>query len=189
VTLAPDGAAEQRAAIVELRQGLASGFAVKDSFAALDLVPVGFRRLFAGEWFRLDAIGGGAGKAGWEKVEGAPGLAEWEAAWSACGSPAADRVFPPSLLADDRIAFFAVRQAGEIVAGCAANHSDGTVGFSNFFAKADVDDHRRAAVARVADFAGGKTVVGYESGRALRDSLALGFVSVGPLRVWLFEGG
>lgn len=189
VTLAPEAAAEQFAAIASLRQALPGGFAVKDSFANLDLAPLGFRPLLEAEWICL-APGNASGDGSrCRRVEGEAALAEWEATWADHGSPAATRVFLPALLADDRIAFFAARSAGEIVAGCAANCSAEAVGFSNFFASADREDHRHAAVAAVARFGGDKAVVGYESGPSLRESLTLGFAAVGPLRVWLWEGG
>jgi hypothetical protein len=189
VTLAPEPAAEQLAAIAGLKEALPHGFAVKDSFANLDLARLGFRPLFEAEWICLAAGRARRGGSRWQRVDGDAALAEWEAAWAASGSPAATRVFLPPLLADDRIAFFATRSAGEIVAGCAANRSAEAVGFSNFFARRDQEDHRRAAVAAVAEFAGDKAVVGYESDAALCESLRLGFTAVGPLRIWFWESG
>jgi hypothetical protein len=189
VTLAPEAAAEQLAAIVGLKEVLPDGFAVKDSFANLDLAPLGFRRSIEAEWICLASGNARGSESPWQRIEGEAALAEWEAARADHGSPAATRVFLPPLLANDRIAFLAARADGEIAAGCAANRSTEAVGFSNFFARADQEDHRRAAVAAVARFAGDKAVVGYESGAALRESLALGFTAVGALRVWFWEGG
>jgi|SRR5579871_1493903 len=188
VTLTAGGVTEQLAAIGELKRLLGPGFAVKDSFAALDLAPLGFRLLFEATWISLDKGRGDAGEARWQKVAGVAELAEWEAMWRACGSPTAGRVFPPVLLAEERVAFLAAWEAGRIVAGCIANRSAEVVGLSNFFAEASAVDHRRSAIAAAAGFAGDRIVVGYESGRALRAALGLGFVATGPLRVWLFEG-
>src|SRR5438874_11943324 len=51
VTIAPPEKAEpQLARIAELCVALPTGFAVKDSFAALDLVPLGFSVLFEAHW-------------------------------------------------------------------------------------------------------------------------------------------
>ena len=61
----------------------------------------------------------------------------WIADVSACLSAA--------LLKELRIAFFGVEHDGEIVAGCAANRSQGdVVGFSNFFALTEERDRFRA---------------------------------------------
>ena len=94
----------------------------------------------------------------------------------------------PALLKESRIAFFGVERDGEIVAGCAANRSQGdVVGFSNFFALTEERDRFRSeAVATVAAFAPGSPVVGYDRGKELEGLLALGFRSVGALRVWLW---
>jgi len=189
VTLAPEAAAEQLAAIAGLKEALPHGCAVKDSFANLDLARLGFRPLIEAEWICLASGRARGSGSEWRRVEGEAALAEWEAAWAEHGSPSATRVFLPALLADDRIAFFATRLAGKIAAGCAANRSAEAVGFSNFFAKTDHEDHRGAAVAAVVRFADDKAVVGYESDAALRESLTLGFTAVGPLRVWFWEGG
>jgi hypothetical protein len=79
------------------------------------------------------------------------------------------------------------RDNGHIVAGCIANRSRAqVVGFSNFFAiDSDRDRYRNEAVTLVSDFAKGNPVVGYDRGAELIGLQALGFHSVGSLRVWL----
>lgn len=116
-------------------------------------------------------------------------LANWEAAWSAAGSPATTRIFPAALLRDESIAFLGAKKDGAFVAGCAANRSTGNVvGFSNFFAPgADSDRFRAAAVAQAALFAPGLPLVGYDRDEALAAMLRLGFRSVGMLRVWVHD--
>lgn len=52
VTLQPDAVEAQMEAVAALRQALPTGFAVKDSFAALDLAPQGFAPLFQATWIR-----------------------------------------------------------------------------------------------------------------------------------------
>jgi hypothetical protein len=109
VTLTPGGAAEQLALIRELTQERLI-FSVKDSFAVLDLRPLGFEVLFAATWlWRTDnrrqttddglwkTEGHAHTRAGglWSVVRGRPsselawsavnneaGLARWEAAWA-----------------------------------------------------------------------------------------------------------
>jgi hypothetical protein len=191
ITVSRSALEQQYAAIENLKSALPDGFSVKDSFACLDLGAAGFRTLFDAEWIWLDAASRGALHAngvGWFRVESERELVRWEAAWAAGGSPTSERVFMPALLQEARIAFFGVERDGEIVAGCAANRSRGdVVGFSNFFAPEEERDRFRAeAVAKVAEFAPGWPVVGYERGEDLAGLLSLGFRSVGALRVWLW---
>jgi len=191
ITASRSGLESQYAAIENLKSALPDGFSIKDSFACLDLATRGFRTLFEAQWVWLDAASRGALPANdskWFKVESERNLVRWEAAWAAGGSPTSQRVFMPALLKEARIAFFGVERDGEIVAGCAANRSQGdVVGFSNFFAlEEDRDRFRREAVLTVAEFAPGWPVVCYDRGEELAGLLALGFRSVGALRVWLW---
>jgi hypothetical protein len=207
ITVSREASKIKYAAIEDLKAGLPDGFSVKDSFACLDLGSLGFRPLFDAEWVRLDrdsrsalhgrphpqplptrGRGATASDGWWFKVESEPDLVRWEAAWAAGGSPTSTRVFLPALLQDPRIAFFGVEHDGDILAGCAANRSQGdVVGFSNFFALTEARDRfREEAVARVAAFAPGSPVVGYDRGKEFYGLRALGFRSVGSLRVWLW---
>ena len=191
ITVSRSGLENQYPAIESLKSVLPQGFSVKDSFASLDLSAGGFRPLFDAEWLCLDPDSHdalGVKDARWFKVESETELVRWEAAWAAGGSPTVQRVFMPALLHEPQIAFFGVERGGEIVAGCAANRSPGNVvGFSNFFAPAaDRGSLRAQAVAVVAEYAPGWPVVGYDRGADLEGLLALGFRSVGPLRVWLW---
>ena len=191
VTLSRSEQDIQRAAIDELCFALPDGFSVKDSFGCLDLSEAGFRSLFDAEWVWLvPAVAVGPKAAGeWIRVRDAADLERWEAAWGAAGSPANSRVFPPSLLLDAGIAFLGAKLGGEFVAGCVANRSSGDViGFSNFFAATDPgDDYRAGAVAQVQGFAPGSPVVGYDRGDELAGLHALGFRTVGRLRVWVSD--
>jgi hypothetical protein len=191
ITVSRAASKTQYETIEDLKAALPDGFSVKDSFACLDLGTRGFQTLFEAQWVWLDPSSHGALLANdpkWFKVESERDLIRWEAAWAAGGSPTSTRVFLPALLQDPRIAFFGVEHDGEIVAGCAANRSQGdVVGFSNFFALTEERDRfRSAAVAKVAEFASGWSVVGYDRGEELDGLRALGFRSVGALRVWLW---
>jgi len=96
--------------------------------------------------------------------------------------------FPPGASRPVGVAFFGVERGGDFVAGCIANLSrDSVVGFSNFFASApDRDRLRAGAVARVARFAPGLPILGYDRGEDLTAMLTLGFRPVGALRIWLW---
>lgn len=172
---------------------LPPGWAVKDSFAMLDLEPRGFRMLFDAEWIylpgsRIRDIASARMSARWEMVRNDLALAEWEWAWSrSAGDSSKDRIFLPPLLENEDIAVLAGFRDGHIVAGAIANRSDEVVGWSNFFAPAaEMRDRAAESLATIGRVFPGLPIVGYEHGDDLRNARALGFESLGPLRVWTF---
>ena len=186
---------QQLALIDDLITSLPPGWAVKDSFAQLDLESRGFRMLFNAEWIYLPAsrikeIATARTSARWEIVRNDLTLAEWESAWcKASGDSSKDRIFLPSLLEDRDVAVVAGMRDGGIVAGAIANRSDGVVGWSNFFAPAaEVRDRAAESLATIGGVFPRLPIVGYEHGDDLRNARALGFESLGPLRVWTFAG-
>lgn len=172
---------------------LPSGWAVKDSFCSLDLASRGFRVLFDADWIYLPVsrMNDIAPSARWEIVRSDLALAEWESARArSAGDASEDRIFLPSLLEDKDIAMVACYRDGHIVAGAVANRSDGVVGWSNFFAPAaETLDRAAESLATIAGVFPGSAIVGYERGAELRNAHALGFESLGPLRVWTFSPG
>jgi hypothetical protein len=188
MTLEPSPVEAQVATLRELRSELTGSWSIKDSFAALDLVPLGFAPLFDAAWICRDPAplpASSLGVEAWRQVTTIAELEPWETAWRDNGSPADRPVFVPALLADPALAVFGAYRDDTLVAGCAANRSADAVGFSNFFV-ADGDDERLAAgaVAAVGRFGQGRPIVGYESGTALDRARRIGFEAVGPLRVW-----
>lgn len=178
-----------------LAVGLPSGWAVKDSFSMLELESRGFKMLFEAEWIylpvaRLKEIVSARTSARWEIVRNDLALAEWESAWSsAAGDTSKERIFLPALLENEDIAVVAGYRDDHIVAGAIANRSNGVVGWSNFFAPAaEILDAAAASLATLSGVFNGLPIVGYERGDDLRNALALGFESLGPLRVWTFAG-
>src|SRR5690242_14334490 len=188
MTLAASPVEPQLAALRDLRSELPAPWSIKDSFATLDLAPLGFEPLFDAEWISRDPSPVPRSEGGhveWRRVTSAAELDVWEAAWRDNGSPTDRRVFLPALLADPTVALFGASRDAEIVAGCAANRSADAVGFSNFFvAGGDDEDLTAGALAAVSGFGDGLPVVGYEWGDALGRGQRLGFEAVGPLRVW-----
>ena len=190
ITLSRSGLGQQYAAIARLGDALPQGFSVKDAFDCLDLTTSGFRILFDAQWVWLDRsllTLPATDRSCWSQVETEYELVRWEAAWAAAGSPTTSRVFMPTLLTGSSLAFFRAEHDGQIVAGCVANRSrPRVVGFSNFFAPdSDRSRYRSEAVSMVADFDKGAPLVGYDRGAELVGLQALGFRSVGSLRVWL----
>jgi hypothetical protein len=190
ITVSPDGQNRQHRALADLAAALGRPFAVKDSFANLDLEPLGFRMLFDAAWIWRDPSDAPPADAkGWQRVTTPDGLDAWEAAWAESGSPAERRVFLPALLADEAVALFALYEGSRIVAGCAANRSRDCLGLSNVFSAVDVRASiYPAAAGAVAAWAPGLALAGYESGEALATARGCGFRAVGPLRVWGWHG-
>ncbi|HML16760.1 MAG TPA: hypothetical protein VK419_07025 [Bryobacteraceae bacterium] len=176
------------------REGLPIGWALKDSFASLDLTSLGFTALFEAQWIilpreKLPMLGSAEPR--WKLVCSEDSLAEWERAWRrANGDTNTARIFVPALLDTPDVAIVAGYRGERIVAGAIGNRSEGVLGWSNFFA-AQAEDPRACASGSLAalsrDFADA-AIVGYEEGTMLRLSQALSFESIGPLRVWLFNG-
>ena len=192
ITVDSSDPAAQTEVLRELAKDLRRPFSVKDSFAALELAPLGLRPLFDAEWMWRDPsagpLEGGRRDLDWRRVTNIEELDEWEAAWRLNGSPADTRVFLPDLLATGDVVLLAGHQGDRIVAGCAANHTPGVVGFSNFFAEdADREPVVASALGAVLLLAPGVPVVGYDRGDDLAHAKRLGFRTVGELQIWLAE--
>ena len=188
VTLTPNAAETQTERIREFSKHFASGFAVKDSFATLDLVPLGFEILFSAEWLSrppsLPAPEGHLGGVAWRKIDSEVDLVAWEAAWNA-GHDQPVHVFEPSLLKNSDIGFFAAYNNQRIVAGGIANQTGDVVGISNIFTPKDAEQDFWASFVRlVAETFPGLALVGYERGAELKIAHSINFQSIGPLRVW-----
>lgn len=193
VTLTAEETSVQLDYIRELiNLGLPGAWGLKDSFYTLDLVPLGFRLLFEAQWLWRDGPKPEADLPGvrWLQIQEASELAAWEKAWR--GEPANEvtssqpPMFPPALLADENIAFIAGYRNQQLVAGVIANRTGEVVGLSNLFLPAQDQARLRAGcVATIMEIYPGLPLVGYEAGDDLVAFQALGFESLGPLRVWL----
>ncbi|MGH6941770.1 hypothetical protein [Hypericibacter sp.] len=194
ITLTADGQATQRDRVTALLEnGPPLPWAVKDSFAALDLTAQGFDCLFEASWIQLspDEVSPPAEDLSirWHRIERPEDLVAWETAWRRDLSAGSAAIFQPALLQDPSIAILAGRLGDEIVAGCVLCLSAEAIGLSNLFgpeaARASVwNTCRREAQAR----APGLPIVGYERDEDLALAREAGFRAVGPLRVWLWTG-
>jgi hypothetical protein len=181
--IGPHEVRHHRAALDQLMESPpATGWAVKDSFAALDLDALGFDLLFEARWIHRPAGAFGAAGVSVQRVTDAAMLAAWELAWGT--DDMAARLFPSALLdSPDHTVIAAIKDA--IVGGCIASRSDGVLGISNLFAPADEDAAVRAAcLAAAARIMPGAPLVGYEHGGSLARMKELGFRALGALRVW-----
>jgi hypothetical protein len=158
-------------------------FSVKDSFAQLDLGPLGFAPLFEAMWIWRDPQPVAKSDSASARIlRDAESLARWEAAWRG-DEPALD-LFRPALLQEPDHAFIAIEAGARIVAGCVASRAAAVVGISNLFGP---DSLAAACVAAVQDFAPGLPLAGYDEGAALALMKSLRFQELGALRVWLRE--
>jgi hypothetical protein len=169
VTLAPGetARAEQRSAIELLvASNLPGRWAVKDSFATLDLSRLGFEVLFEASWIRsvMPTMG-----------------------------PSTDIVWQretrsqPTLPFDDPdFALFTGRRGFRIVAGGMLYRAEGVVGLTNVVAEAaDAVAVWRSLILLAAQTFPRLPVVGYESGGELQAALDAGFELGDPLRIWV----
>ncbi len=186
VPIGDAGPLEQVRALMEA--GLPDGWAIKDSFACLDLDRLGFTTLFAADWIHRPPTQPLSGTVipgvSWRRIDTPADLKRWESAWTAAPDSGMPSIFLPPLLAEPGLSFIAGERDGEIVAGCVAGKAAGVIGISNLFAPpAALDAHRRACIDAVARLAPGIALVSYDDAEACRSMAEIGFERVGPLRV------
>jgi len=163
---------EQRQAVRILQKSHLPGrWAVKDSFATLDIARLGFEVLLEANWIR---------KAHPKAATMVSGLA-----WERVG-PGGDDAFPAALFSDDNFAMFSARRGGAVVAGGTFYRADGVVGLSNVVAECDDEPAVwRDLAALAATIFPGQSLVGYESDDELAAARKAGFEIGDPLRVWV----
>lgn len=188
-TLAPDADARQLTEILRLRAMLGRPFSLKDGFCRLDLGDYGFEVLFSAEWIWAERthlmI---TSQPRWEQICDADALSQWEQSWRMGGSATNLHVFAPALLDDEDIAIFGRSTEDGFDGGCIANRSAQVVGISNIFhLKGTSPAYGEAVSVAASAFGANLPLVGYDRGEALSEMEALGFRSVGNLRVWLSD--
>jgi hypothetical protein len=158
----------------------APGASVKDSFAALDLEPDGYRVLFDATWFARPPgpVPAGTGDA-FERITDKFTFGAWRHAW---GGP--DDVLLPGLLRTSTVTIIGARTPDERYdrGGILHRTSIGgtqVVGLSNTFGS--VADVALAAAARAQD----AWIVGYDDADVVATLEGDGFRAYGPLRVWM----
>jgi hypothetical protein len=178
ITLSPDVTAAEATA----GQDPSRPFAIKDSFARLDLVSHGLTPLFDATWIAVPTPAGGDDPS-WGAVTDRDELVRWEAAWASDGEVVG--LFQPALLDDPDCEVLACRRDGAQVAGVIAYTAGGVTGISNVFKSGIADDPLWAgAVRAIARVRPGLPIVGYERGEDLAAARQAGFTVLGPLRIW-----
>jgi hypothetical protein len=182
ITLSPDVTAPETGA------GQHRPYAVKDSFARLDLAPEGLQPLFDADWiaWRPAPVGPPEEDLYWETVTSPSELAQWETAWAGGDNPRPTPLFRPELLADPRCTVLAGRQGGALAAGVIAYTTGQVTGISNVFSTALPARPLWASVIQaVAALRPDWPIVGYERGTDLAAARQAGCHVLGPLRVWV----
>ncbi|WP_203819738.1 hypothetical protein [Paractinoplanes ferrugineus] len=184
VTLQPDAAPADFLSEIDTAS---PGCSVKDSFAALDLVPYGFVELFTAQWIhrRPELAAPSKPNLRAERISTAAQLRIWQTAWHGGGN--APDVFRPELLDDPAVLVVGLHLGDDLRAGAVLNDSSGVVGISNVFTvdDSDADVAWSSAITAAADSFPGVPLIGYQHGDDLAHALAGGFTTLGPLRVWL----
>jgi hypothetical protein len=177
VTLRADCASAQIDEIGHLARRLPAGWGVKDSFANLDLTPLGFEAAISGEWVDYPIPETGAAL-DWRPVDDPMALQAWEIAWGGENHRGHRRIFAPALL--DSSTFLAGFWRERLVAGGVVTMAAGVAGLSNVFSTLDTSGMTDAVVHQAHRVAGEAPLVGWR-----RVGEADGGRSLGPLRVWL----
>jgi hypothetical protein len=166
------------------------GWAVKDSFAEIDLSPLGFEALFEAQWFFMAPPEPRSVPDGCAVVGNPSELAAWSRVWAGPEESSHAEPFGSEFLSDPDIVFASLRQDGTIIGGGILNRGGGAVGLSNLFAPADrVDEVWESMTALAGRCFSGLPLVGYERGADLAAARRNGFTPLGDLKVWVRHGG
>jgi hypothetical protein len=191
VTLAGAGSAAAQTEAIEalVRSPRQSFWAVKDSFACLDLSKLGFLPLFDAGWLRMEAPIDNARQESralqWRRVSGEADLIGWEREWAAVDPDAGGpRLFMPNLLSEPDIVFVLLLVDGSPAGSGILNSGAGIVGLSNLFVRTiDIEAGWRGLVrAAVAAFPG-LALVAYDREKERDAAHRIGFATLGPLRI------
>jgi hypothetical protein len=190
VTLSLNSIDEQHGRVADLRDSLTGwGWAVKDSFNALQLVSQGFQPMFHARWMAFDAAHGVESPYPGDvsRVETRQELEVWDSAWCIyTGQDQAVTPFRPVLLDDPDVAFLLVRHGSEVLGGLVANRGGGVVGVTNVFAGRGSWWLLRLCLGLVRQLWPDLPIVGYEEHDKGSLLSRLGFSEFGELRVWGF---
>ncbi|WP_243369055.1 hypothetical protein [Microvirga solisilvae] len=163
-------------------------WAVKDSFAELDLTALNFTPFFEATWICRDpsAKGHVLNEVTARIVRTEAELAAWSKAWVGDDASIVSLPFKPILLQDPSILFVRVERLGIPIGGGVLSRSAGAVGLSNVFTDPGYEDLAWQALAACATRHNpSMPLVGYERGNDLDAACRNGFRPIGTLRVWV----
>ncbi len=163
-------------------------WSIKDSFGLLDLAEYGFAKLFAAQWFYLEAAKftpqSESRNLRYEIVKNEDDLAKWRISWDS-DEKLGKQIFSPTLINNPGVYFVAGYVGDRIVSGCLVNRSDDVLGISNFFAPENDSAYWSESISFIFDSIDCADIVGYERKEIVDKLRSLGFNPVGNLTVWL----
>ena len=167
-----------------LRVDTSVGCSIKDSFADLDLAPLGFDRLFDAEWLCQEPPRAETAPQDWTMVTRPDQLERWESAWGISTEPRP--FFRRELLADQRVAILARFEGDALVSGATAYRGRSVIGLGNVFdLRRDLESAWKDAASAARAVWGTMPAVSYDHGESLAAAHLAGFASSGRLVVWV----
>ena len=153
---------------------------LKDSYATLQLEPLGFQLLIEAEWICHPSVNEQKPEScQWSIVQTEKEFERWTK------MTGLENSIPVDLLANEGVKIF-YRDAPDGFAGFIANVAADAVGISNVFSSGmDNVELWRAIPQAVSTEFPGLLLVGYEEGDSLSVACSSGWTSIGPLRVWI----
>lgn len=152
---------------------------VKDSFANLDMSPFGYELLFTADWIFHELIAKWESvQAEWRQVTTENDLAEWT---SAHGT---QNLIRYELLERKDVKIY-MNKKKDNLAGFIANLGANAIGISNVFSSVNREDLWSDISKIISNDFPGVPMVGYERGADLTAALQSGWITIGPLRVWV----
>lgn len=155
------------------------GCSIKDSFAVLDLDPIGYDILFDAEWYLRPPRPSRPAHPAWRIVATPGELTTWASAHGG------GDVFRPALLGDPAVRILVRELPNGGIAGAIANRAAGVVGVSNVFAPGSPDRGWEGLPDAIGVLFPGEPIVGYGAGDGLGSQSGPEFWPIGPLRVWM----
>jgi hypothetical protein len=155
-------------------------YSTKDSYANLDLLPIGFKILFEAEWiYHAPVTDEMPIHTPWHVITTEKDLEKWTF------SNGLENVIKPDLLKQESVKIIMCEKNGAIF-GFIANLSANAVGISNVLSIDNENDSLWQDIAKIVSFEFPRLpMVGYEQNDDLTAALLSGWTSIGPLRVWV----
>ncbi|WP_409275908.1 hypothetical protein V1499_10080 [Neobacillus sp. SCS-31] len=153
---------------------------IKDSYANIDLAPLGFKILFEAEWISHASLSNQEPiQTNWRVISTEEDLAQWAT------TSELDGVIKPDLLKLKNVKVF-ILQKNDGIYGFIANLNANVVGISNVFSVGMENENLWRDIPQVvANQFPGLPLGGYEHNDTLEAAHLAGWRSLGPLRVWI----
>ncbi|MFJ8263563.1 hypothetical protein ACIQ4I_16750 [Rummeliibacillus sp. NPDC094406] len=173
---------DKRATIEEVKYFIENGkvSSIKDSYANLNLTPLGFDILFEAEWIVHEPILDFEPiQTNWRIITTEKDLKKWN------GASELENVIKSELLKQQNVKIF-ICETKDGISGFIANLSEGVVGISNVFSIGYEEKKLWRDIPKIISKEFPKlSMVGYEHNSSLIVAKSSGWEAIGPLRVWI----